>query len=137
MSRQAVTSNGVPIPFTPELFAPLANPRYNDFTRIHFWSHRPVKLKSSEGNSSTHVIARFDNGDPWLIESPLGKGRVIALTSGWRPDDSQLATSSKFVPLVGNLLDQACGVVHAASSTVVNAPVELPRARGRGSSSCC
>lgn len=117
------------IDFSHPLFAPLANPRYNDFTRIHFWNHRPVKLKAGEGKSGTHVVAQFDNGDPWLVEGSLGRGRVIAFTSGWRPDDSQLATSSKFVPLVGNLLDQACGAVHAAAGTVVGAPVELPRKR--------
>ncbi len=117
------------IDFSHPLFAPLANPRYNDFTRINFWNHLPVKLKSGEGKLGTQVLARFDNGDPWLLAASTGQGHVIALTSGWRPDDSQLATSSKFVPLVGNLLDLACGIAHAASSTVVNAPVELPRKR--------
>ncbi len=114
------------IDFSNPLFLPFANPRYNDFTRIHFWQHRAVKLLPE---SKTHVLARFDNGDPWLIETTLGKGRVWAFTSGWQPDESQLAVSSKFLPLIGNLLDQACGASRALASTVVNAAVPLPRER--------
>jgi hypothetical protein len=114
------------IDFSNPLFQPFANPRYNDFTRIHFWQHRAIKLPAE---SKSHVLARFDNGDPWLIETSLGKGHVWAFTSGWQPDDSQLAVSSKFLPLIGNLLDQACGASRALASTVVNAAVALPRER--------
>lgn len=114
------------INFGHPLFQPFANPRYNDFTRIHFWQHQAFKLKDE---NETRVLARFDNGDPWLLEQSLGKGRVWAFTSGWRPDDSQLAVSSKFLPLVGGLLDQACGSTRSFGSTVVNAPVALPEHR--------
>lgn len=114
------------IDFTNPLFRPFANPRYNDFTRIHFWQHRSVKLATE---SNANVLARFDSGDPWLLETSLGKGHIWAFTSGWQPDESQLAVSSKFLPLIGNLLDQACGASRALASTVVNAPVALPRDR--------
>jgi hypothetical protein len=114
------------INFTHPLFQPFSNPRYNDFTRIHFWQHHPVTAKAE---SETRVLARFDNGDPWLLEQSLGKGRVWAFTSGWRPDDSQLAVSSKFLPLIGGLLDLACGSTKSFGSTIVNAPVALPEHR--------
>lgn len=114
------------INFSHPLFQPFANPRYNDFTRIHFWQHQRVTVKA---DSDTRVLARFDDGDPWLLEQPLGKGRVWAFTSGWRPDDSQLAVSSKFLPLVGGLLDLACGSTRSFGSTVVNAAVALPENR--------
>jgi hypothetical protein len=114
------------IDFTNPLFQPFANPRYNDFTRIHFWQHRAVKLPAE---SKSNVLARFDNGDPWLMETSLGKGHIWAFTSGWQPEESQLAVSSKFLPLIGNLLDQACGASRALASTVVNAAVALPRDR--------
>jgi hypothetical protein len=119
------------IDFTSPLFQPFASPRYNDFTRIHFWRHRPVTLKTDDDMASTrsHVLARFDNGEPWLLERSLGKGRVWAFTSGWQPDDSQLAVSSKFLPLVGSLLDQACGAARSLSSVAVNTPVRLPADR--------
>jgi hypothetical protein len=72
------------------------------------------------------VVARFDNGDPAVLERPLGTGRILAFTSGWQPDDSQLALSSKFVPLMGRLLDQACGSVATPASVLVGATVALP-----------
>lgn len=110
------------IDFTHPLFAPFAAPRYSDFTKIHFWKHRPVTLKSP---ATTRVVARFDNGDPALLERSVGQGRVLALTSGWQPEDSQLALSSKFVPLVGALLDLACGGAEVAQSVAVGQPVTL------------
>lgn len=110
------------IDFTHPLFAPFAAPRYSDFTKIHFWKHRPVTLKSP---ATTRVVARFDNGDPALLERSVGQGRVLALTSGWQPEDSQLALSSKFVPLVGALLDLACGGAEIAQSVAVGQPVTL------------
>ncbi len=117
------------IDFTHPLFAPFASPRYNDFTKIHFWKHRPVTLKSP---ATTRIIARFDNGDPMLLERSVGQGRVLAFTSGWHPEDSQLALSSKFVPLVGALLDLACGRSEVADSVVVHQPVSLRDHRRAG-----
>jgi len=149
------------IDFIHPLFAPLASPRYSDFTKIHFWRHRrvngasPIALTSGQGEDSTDsalqsdgvgkenlqvtptngrgfaVVARFDNGDPAILEQSLGKGRVLAITSGWNPDESQLALSSKFVALIGGLLDLACGSQKAAAGLTVNdpAPLALPQPR--------
>ncbi len=110
------------IDFTHPLFTPFAGPRYSDFTKIHFWKHLIVTLKLP---TTTRVVARFDNGDPALLERSIDKGRVLALTSGWQPADSQLALSSKFVPLVGALLDLACGGTEVSESVSVGQPVTL------------
>jgi hypothetical protein len=110
------------INFSHPLFAPFANPRYSDFTKIHFWKHRSLSLKTS---AATTVVARFDNGDPAVLERTHGTGRVIAFASGWQPDDSQLALSSKFVPLMGGLLDLACGGVATPASVSIGATVPL------------
>lgn len=108
------------IDFTHPLFVPFANPRYNDFTRIHFWQHHPVRLKDA---AMTRVLARFDNGDPALLERSLGKGRVLAMTSSWSPEGSQLAVSSKFVPFIGSLLDLACGSTRRMQGVLVGEAV--------------
>lgn len=111
------------IDFTHPLFSPFASPRYNDFTKIHFWKHRLVTLKTP---ATTRVVARFDNGEPALLDRNIGSGRVLALTSGWHPEDSQLALSSKFVPMIGALLELARGGTEVAESVAVNQPVTLP-----------
>jgi hypothetical protein len=115
------------IDFTHPLFAPFAGPRYGDFTNIHFWKHQHVVIKTG---GATSVVARFDNGDPALFVRGLGKGRFYALTSGWQPDDSQFALSSKFVPFVAALLDQACGDIQSSASVAVHDAVTLPNATG-------
>ena len=89
------------IAFDHPLFAPLAGAQFNDFTKIHFWKYRRIK---PDAFGAARVLARFENGDPAVVEKPLEKGRLIVLTSGWNPADSQLARSSKFVPLISGLL---------------------------------
>ena len=95
------------IDFQHPLFAPFADPRYSDFTKIHFWKYR--KLDAS-AIPDARVIAKFDTGDPALLEVPIGQGRLYFLASGWHPEDSQLAVSSKFVPLLWSILEESGGV---------------------------
>jgi hypothetical protein len=88
------------------LFAPFADARFGDFTKIHFWKHRKVTPPSPPG---ARVLAWFDNGDPFLLEREVGRGRVWVATSGWHPADSQLALSTKFVPLVNGMVKRRDG----------------------------
>jgi len=90
------------IDFEDPLFAPFADPRFSDFTKIHFWKYRRLDPAQLPG---ARVLARFDDGGPALMEMPRGKGRLLVLTSGWQPSDSQLALSSKFVPLLFSMLE--------------------------------
>jgi hypothetical protein len=111
------------IDFGHPLFIPFANPRYSDFTKIHFWRQRPFKLK--EG-ATTLAAARFDNGAPAILERTTGQGRMLLLASGWHPEDSQLALSSKFVPLVAAIIDQACGTSEGLAGVTIGEPAALP-----------
>jgi hypothetical protein len=115
------------IDFQHPLFAPFADPRFSDFTKIHFWKYRKV---DATGIAGARVLAKFDAGDPALIEVPVGKGRVYVVASGWNPDDSQLAVSSKFVPLLWSLLEQAGGVASFATQFVIGDVVPLPAEGG-------
>jgi hypothetical protein len=111
------------IDFTHPLFAPLSNPKYNDFTKIHFWRQRPITQSTP---ATSQVVARFDNRLPAIVERKQGKGQMLLLASGWHPEDSQLALSSKFVPLVQNLLELACGGPMSVASVNVAQPALLP-----------
>ena len=92
------------IDFRHPIFAPFADPRFSDFTKIHFWKYFRLNPR---GPTEARILARFDSGDPSLLEVPTGKGRILILTSGWQPECSQLALSSKFVPLLYSILDSS------------------------------
>ncbi len=90
--------------FQHPIFAAFADPRFSDFTKIHFWNY--VRMDPS-AIPRARVLAKFDSGDPALVEVPVASGRVLILTSGWRPQCSQLALSSKFVPLLYSILESS------------------------------
>ncbi len=79
----------------------MADPQFNDFSKIRFWTHR--KLENVD--ESWQLVASFDDGDPALIETTIGHGRLLVLTTGWQPEAGQLALSTKFIPLVYSLFD--------------------------------
>ena len=87
------------IDFQNPLFQIFADPRFNDFTKVRFWSHRSLKTSSADWER----VASFDDNDALLVEKRFEQGRLWILTSGWHPVESQLALSTKFVPLVTNM----------------------------------
>jgi hypothetical protein len=110
------------IDFRHPLLASFADPRFSDFSKIHFWKY--LRLNPSDLPGS-HVLAKFDSGDPALLEVPVGKGRVLILCSSWRPDQSQLALSTKFVPLLYAILEQSTGGLSAPTAYHVGDTVPL------------
>jgi len=124
--EEAIVSRDVmlgEIAFDHPLFAPLAAAQFNDFTKIHFWKYRRLDPKSL---GEARVLARFENGDAAVVEKAMGKGRLVVMTSGWQPVDSQLARSSKFVPLMAALLEGREARPLEATSYVVHDRVPLP-----------
>ena len=111
------------IDFQHPLFSPFADPRYSDFTKIHFWKYRKLDAAAIPG---ARVLAKYDLGDPALLEIPAGKGRVLVLTAGWNPDDSQLAVSSKFVPFIFGLLEFSGALAPQASQYFVGDVIPFP-----------
>ena len=113
------------IAFEHPLFASLAGPQFNDFTKIRFWKYRRI---DGPRLGDARVLARFENGDAAIIEKPMGKGRLVVLASGWQPADSQLARSSKFVPLMSALLESPHPRPMVAANQRVGDRVPLPAA---------
>ena len=99
--RYAILSE---LDFRHPLLGAFSDPRFSDFSKIHFWKHRRVDLGVIPG---ARAVAKFDSGAPALVEIPAGKGRLLLLTSCWHPEDSQLALSTKFVPLLFSMLEMA------------------------------
>ena len=88
----------------------------------------PVDGQASFTGDSPTVVARFDNGDPALLEERVGRGWILALGAGWTPRQSQLALSSKFVGLMGTLLDLALGETVSLPTLTTGQPLPLPTA---------
>lgn len=86
------------------ILAPLANAQFNDFSRVRFWRHRQI---DSADLSNWRILAWFSQNRPAIMERSVGKGKMLLMTSGWQPIDSQLALSSKFVPLMAGIFAQA------------------------------
>lgn len=84
------------IDFQHPLFAPLADARFNDFTKMRTWRHRIIELSRSDNKP----LAAYDNGASAIQEFQLDKGKLWLFASGWQSDESQLALSTKFVPLM-------------------------------------
>ncbi len=119
-SNYAILSD---LDFRHPIFAPFADPRYSDFTKIYFWSYRRVDPAALPAH---RVLARFDSGDPALVELAVGRGRLLLLTAGWAPVDSQLAVSSKFVPLLYSMLELGGALPAAFVPYVVGDALPLP-----------
>ncbi len=111
------------IDFKHPLLAPFSDPRFGDFTQIHFWKHRRLDLGD---HPQARVLARFDSDAPAWIEFSVGQGTLLVWTSGWAPADSDLALSSKFVPLLYSILEHSGTLAERQSQYFVGDSVRAP-----------
>lgn len=117
------------IDFTHPLFAAFADPRFSDFTHIHFWKHRRLDLPPA---AQARVLAKFDDGTPALAQIPVGRGNLLVLAAGWNPADSQFALSSKFPPLMQAMLDWSRASVPARFQFETGDAIPSPAPAGGG-----
>lgn len=109
--------------FEHPLLAPFREPRFGDFTQVHFWKHRYIDLADLPG---AKVLAWFDSNEPAWFELSAGNGSLLVLTSGWHPADSQLALSSKFVPLLYSVLEWSGALTGQRSQYFVGESISTP-----------
>ena len=95
------------IDFSSPLFATFADARFSDFSSIRFKHYRKLTLDEKQADA-VRVVARFDSGSPAVLEytHPSG-GRLIVLATGWHPDDSQWALSTRFPPMIQRMVQMA------------------------------
>jgi len=106
--------------FDHPVLQPFARAGIRDFTKIRFWKHRRLIMTPSE---TSRVVATFDDQSPAILEHRAGEGAVVAFLAGWRPEESQLALSSKFVPLLYSLFDHAGYSIRSAPTLYVGETV--------------
>jgi hypothetical protein len=109
------------IDFSNPLFQTMADPQFNDFSKIRFWAHRVI----SEVDDQWQVVAQYDDGDPAVLEKKVGEGRLFVLASGWQPTESQLALSTKFLPLMFSFFESGTSAGASEQYTVGEA-IDFP-----------
>jgi hypothetical protein len=108
--------------------APFAEARFADFSGVYFWKHRLLIGPSSRPQK---VLVCFDSGHPAVVQWGLPSGQLWCFLAGWQPSDSQLARSTKFVPLMWGILEQALGAT--SLTTALSTGQGLPAPRGAAS----
>lgn len=109
--------------FEHPLLTPFSDPRFGDFTGIHFWKHRRVDLTNCP---EAEVLAWFDSEDAAWFEIAVGKGSLLVWTYGWHPSDSDMALSSKFAPLLYSALEYSGALTARQSQYQIGDTVPLP-----------
>ena len=80
------------------VFEPFRAPRSGDFSTARFYSYRGL----TAANDAT-VLARFDTGEPALVEKAIGRGRVVMFASTIDLSWNDLALKPVFLPFVHQL----------------------------------
>ncbi len=111
------------VDFRHPLFESFSDPKYSDFTKIRFWKYRQFVLADG---SPWRVLSTWDRGEAAFIEACVGAGKLWLLGSGFQPSQSQLALSTKFVPLLINMYERATPQNAWQNSATVGESIELP-----------
>jgi len=111
--------------FQHPLLVKFAGSKFNDFTKIHFWNH--VSLAWQNPGPGFRVVASFDNGSPALVDIQSRVGHVYVLTSSWAPEFSQLALSSKFVPLMNIVLSESSKIPITDEDGLIGESLKIPQ----------
>jgi hypothetical protein len=87
-------------------------PQFHDYIRI-------------EPDTSATVVARFDTGDPLLVEQTVGAGRAFAFASSFGTDWTDFPIHELYVPFVYQLVKYAIEGQGRRHSYFVGEPVRL------------
>jgi len=84
-----------PRTFTGPLMSPFGQGDSPPLAEAGFFAYRALAAVPGAA-----VVARLDTGDPWVIERPVGRGRVLVLATPIDAEAGTLPVNPDFVPLV-------------------------------------
>lgn len=99
------------IDFEHPLLTPFADAQFSDFSSIQFLHYRKLAFDAplSDAKDGPRVIAKFDTGDPAIVEfAHSSGGRVLLVSTGWQRADGQWALSTRFPSMIQRLVQIAC-----------------------------
>lgn len=119
-SARRVVAHPAPRSFVGPVMTPFGRGDSPPLAEADIFAYRQLDVAAG---SSTW--ARFDHGDPWIVERSWGRGRVILLAASMDADGGTLPVNPDFVPLVHELVYSLVG---AGPRTVVSAgePILFP-----------
>ncbi|MBT3604486.1 MAG: VWA domain-containing protein [Candidatus Latescibacteria bacterium] len=85
------------------IFYPFRGAKFNDFSSVRYNGYHRLKVDSGT------VLARFEGDDVMMAETSLGQGKIVIWAGGLEMDQSNLARSPRFVPLVHEVLRYLSG----------------------------
>ncbi len=92
------------IDWTHPLLAPLFDPTFGDFARVH--AHSFFLFGDPPKGDTSQVLAWFDDAAPALIEHAYGAGRVLIVNSSANDEWSDLPRRNSFIPLLDQSLNR-------------------------------
>lgn len=95
LSAKQPVAHPAPRTFNGPLMAPFAVGEAPALGSVSFFAYRV--LSPAPGAS---IAARFETGDPWVVERSLGQGRVILLAAPVDAEGGTLPVNPDYVPLV-------------------------------------
>lgn len=70
---------------------------------------RTLALLNDQRRPGVQILARWSQGEPALVELPLGEGRVLLLTTSLDRDGSDLVLRTSFVPFLQRTVEYLAG----------------------------
>ncbi|MDP3716970.1 MAG: BatA and WFA domain-containing protein [Acidobacteriota bacterium] len=105
------------------VFEPFRAPRSGDFSTARFYSYRGLKAAKD-----ATVLARFDTGEPALIEKAAGRGRIVMFASTIDLSWNDLALKPVFLPFVHQLGRHLSGFREQPASLTVGEVLDITAA---------
>ncbi len=104
-TRRATIAHPAPRTFTGPLMAPFGQGDEPPLAEADFFAYRVLAPRPGAS-----VSARLDTGDPWLVERPWHRGRVLALATPIDAEAGTLPANPDYVPMTHEW------IVHLAGS---------------------
>ena len=120
--------------FSHPSLVPFKGSRFNDFSSLRFNNYHLIQAQ--EGAQVTE-LARFQAGPdgvswPAILETSIGKGRVLLWSFALNLDWSNLARNAKFIPLLQETADYLTGKAEKVRPYQVGEPYLAGNWRGQG-----
>jgi len=105
------------------VFEPFRAPRSGDFSTARFYSYRGLKAAAD-----ATVLARFDTGEPALVEKAIGRGRVVMFASTIDLSWNDLALKPVFLPFIHQLGRHLSGFREQPSALTIGEVLDMTAA---------